>query len=235
VSDDAGVFNPKALSEGLQMQSGIAGRTATGWYAEARPLRLQQEVRLSEADSFLRYVERFKEPGAVIFYSRPGRCFKAVLDYHEPVECGEAIARWCGHVVTYTMQFSRQYMEWIGHHRVPMTPQKFHSWVDEHCGDFENPDIENSRRHVDELDAWVKTAIADTEGAREDFQISLPVLNGDESRKPIDLRVEYWQEPDKPSAVRYMMLGLDSIIEEASARIRRRIEDESGVPVYAEH
>jgi hypothetical protein len=230
MSDDAGVSSAKALSDNLQRPPCICGRTATGWYAEARPLRLQQEVRLSEADSFLRYVERFKEPGAVIFYSRPGRCFKAVLDYHEPVECGEAIARWCGHVVTYTMQFSRQYMEWIGHHRVPMTPGRLIDWINEHERDLEHKDANNvipPLRAAGESAKWPGGL----------FTIRLPVINGDDNKSIITITVQIrtWGEPDKPPCARYTLHDVEHHIEEASARIRKRIEDESGVPVYAEH
>lgn len=75
----------------------------------AQPRAKRATVALKDAASFIAYVNRFKEPGAVIFADLDGRAFSAVLDYHEG---SDGAAHWGKHRVSFTCKTTTSWDSW---------------------------------------------------------------------------------------------------------------------------
>lgn len=72
------------------------------------PLRIEENQRFRDAESFGAYVNRFKQPSTLIVGNRDKGYFQATLDYH----ISEGQPKWGGHVAGLDLRFSEEWKAW---------------------------------------------------------------------------------------------------------------------------
>ena len=104
----------------------------------AVPDLLDANVTLSDADSFIRYVNDFKDGGSRIFalFGDKGGKFRAVLDYHEDPKD----PRWCQHVAEYTCPTTPEWDDWMNNNAKLLTQDQFSEFVEKQRLVFRTPD-----------------------------------------------------------------------------------------------
>lgn len=92
---------------------------------EPLPDHIRQKLKLTEVDSFVRYVKEFATHTARIFAvaNDTGAVFKAVLNYHEGGN--EAAAGWGTHVAEFSPFYSPEFSAWLAINGKPLTQEQF--------------------------------------------------------------------------------------------------------------
>lgn len=105
------------------------------------PQRIEQEVTLLEAGSFIEYVNRFKDTDTLIFcdVSETGVTFKAMLDYHQQKEKGTHAPRYCTHVADFTAIHTPEWRAWQSANRQRMSQVDFATWLEDNAQLFVQP------------------------------------------------------------------------------------------------
>lgn len=101
------------------------------------PLEKRAKVALNDAASFISYVNRFKEPGAVIFADLLGRAFTAVLDYHEGTG---AAAHWGKHVASFACVTTESWDGWDENDGIPKSQLEFAQLIENGIPDIARPE-----------------------------------------------------------------------------------------------
>ena len=102
---------------------------------KAGPRRRQGVAQFAELESFIRYVNRFKQQPAVVFADIARMQVTAVLDYH-PEGSKATDAGWLGHRAVYECPRSRQWKEWTGNDGKAMRQDVFAAWIEDHLDDL---------------------------------------------------------------------------------------------------
>lgn len=105
----------------------------------ASPTRVRQNVTMSDRESFIRYVNDFKDTSSRIFarFSDTGGSFRAVLDYHnDPVT-----PRWGDHVAIYACPTTPEWDLWIANNAKTLTQDQFSEFVEKMRLSFKEPDV----------------------------------------------------------------------------------------------
>ena len=96
------------------------------------PRRVKANVKLADADSFIRYVTGFKNGDTRIFAAVPGNnvapSFLAIIDYHT----GEH-PDWCEHRATYGCRFTEEWKRWMEQNKKRMTQVEFATLLEENA------------------------------------------------------------------------------------------------------
>ena len=110
---------------------------ALPWH-QTNPDRLRAAVHFSDADSFVRYVCRFKIDATQIFcYSdQDGRdVMVAKIDYHD----ASGLPNWCEHTATFLPVRTVEWARWLKKDRAPMTQTEFALFLEDNTLDVISP------------------------------------------------------------------------------------------------
>lgn len=102
---------------------------------QARPRRIKQALSVATARSFIKYVADFGTDYTVVFSNLKNQQFKAILDYHDPVN-GPS---WCEHIVTYSCPIDIRWKTWIGHNGKPLKQVDFARFIEDNLIDIATP------------------------------------------------------------------------------------------------
>lgn len=100
------------------------------------PLLKRSTVAITDAISFVAYVNRFKEPASVVFADLDGRKFEAVLDYHAATGGGAA---WGKHRVTFACDTTQDWKTWEESDGVVMTQIEFARFIENNVPNIAAP------------------------------------------------------------------------------------------------
>lgn len=96
------------------------------------PLRIKANVKLADADSFIRYVADFKNDDTRIFSTVPPNngapTFLAIVDYHT----GDH-PDWCEHRATYACVFTEEWTRWTGNNKARLSQAEFATLLEENA------------------------------------------------------------------------------------------------------
>jgi len=111
--------------------------------AVALPDYIQQRVALSDAESFIAYVNQYKTPATVLFCEKKDAAaggvaavFTAVFDYHDPITG----ANRCRHVATYGTPYSDEWKAWKAVDGKAMGQEAFINFIEANAPDVVDPD-----------------------------------------------------------------------------------------------
>jgi uncharacterized protein YfdQ (DUF2303 family) len=99
-----------------------------------RPLRSRAVVKLDDAESFVHYVNRFKDGGTIVFADLDGRKFQAVLDYHETNG-----ARWGKHRATFACDTTSDWKTWEESDETAMSQVDFARFIENNIPNIAKP------------------------------------------------------------------------------------------------
>jgi uncharacterized protein YfdQ (DUF2303 family) len=214
------------------------------------PLRIEEKVSLQDADSFIAYVNSFKTAPSRIFFNVEDEEFRAILDYHETER-----PSWCGHVAMFKPRRSEEFKAWMDSNRKQMTQIEFARFLEERLGDIVEPNSAEMLQVALSFEA--KKTVDFASGARlnngqvqfqydeivrgttqkgtievpEAFVLGIPIhVNGPAYR--IDVRLR-WRLQESKLVFWYEIVRPHRFIEDALKEIRQRVEQETGVGVFA--
>jgi uncharacterized protein YfdQ (DUF2303 family) len=101
----------------------------------AAPVSVRGDVEFYDAQSFVDYVNRFKDEWTLVFADKVARKFTSVLDYHRPT-----VPRWGRHRAGYQMRETRAFKLWLAAHNQPMTQAAFATFIEDNIPDIAKPD-----------------------------------------------------------------------------------------------
>jgi hypothetical protein len=116
--------------------------------AAFHPLRRRGTVTLQTVASFIKFVNRMKEPNTVIFADRTKNIVTAVLNYHDqvtmlpPVSDGgfplpsDGMAQWGDFKAVFAFPKSRQWETWTGVHRKKLTQSELALFIEDNIRDI---------------------------------------------------------------------------------------------------
>jgi uncharacterized protein YfdQ (DUF2303 family) len=215
-----------------------------------RPLRIEEKVSLQDADSFIAYVNSFKNGCSRIFFDVEDEEFTAILDYHDAEQ-----PSWCGHVATFKPRRSVEFETWMAANRKQMTQVDFARFLEENLPDIVQPNSAELLQVA--LNFEAKKSVEFSSGARldngqiqfqydevvrgtaqkgaievpETFVLGIPIhVNGPAYRMEVRLR---WRLQEGKLAFWYEIVRPHRYIEDALAEIRFRVLKETEVAVLA--
>jgi len=100
-----------------------------------RPRRIEKDLNLATARSFIKYVADFGTDYSVVFANLKNQQFKAILDYHDPLN-GPG---WCQHTATYSCPVDIRWKTWKGNDGKPMPQVDFARFIEDNLIDIANP------------------------------------------------------------------------------------------------
>jgi|SRR6266850_2991392 len=106
-----------------------------------RPLRARADVLVHDADSFVRYVMRYKDDATVVFSDLEKLTWYALVDYHE-ANGGERLAGWAQHRLKYTCRSTPEWRAWHGSNgkQHAKGQLEFAEFLEDHIPDMVQPD-----------------------------------------------------------------------------------------------
>lgn len=106
-----------------------------------RPERRRGVAVLTELDSFIGHVNRFKDGDSAIFADRsPSQpSLLAVLDYHRAG--AEGAPRFGGHRAKYAFPLSEEWIAWTSQNGKPMGQGEFAKWIEDRLPDVADPSL----------------------------------------------------------------------------------------------
>jgi uncharacterized protein YfdQ (DUF2303 family) len=217
-----------------------------------RPLRIEQEVLLHDADSFIGYVNEYAKEGvSLIFFNGEGEEFVAILDYHQKPE----MPNWCDHVATFKVRRSVEFETWMGANRKQMSQVDFARFLEDNTPDIAEPDSAEllqvaltfeAKKSVEfssgirlgngqiqfQYDEIVRgTAQKGSIEVPEKFVLGIPIhVNGPAYRIEVRLR---WRLQENKVVFWYEIVRPHRYVEDALKEIRARIEQETSIGVFA--
>lgn len=134
---------PVAILKGQNGEQAIVLSEALA-LADARaekPRAITGTAVLTDIDSFIAHVNRFKNPDSAVFADRAAVKLQAVYDYHLPSSKASSVgapgnARWRKHRATYACPLSRQWKLWIAHNEQPFGQEDFGTFIDDNMVDL---------------------------------------------------------------------------------------------------
>lgn len=99
------------------------------------PLRTRATVDLDEPESFIAYVNRFKDEHSVVFSDLEQRAFLAVLDYHR----ADGAPRWGSHRAALRCPTTDDWDTWMEQDRKPMDQIVFAQFIEDHIPNIAQP------------------------------------------------------------------------------------------------
>lgn len=217
-----------------------------------RPLRIEQNVFLHDADSFIAYVNEYGQQGAShVFFNVEGEEFTAILDYHQKPDT----PTWCDHVATFKTRRSEEFTAWMNGNRKQMTQVDFARFLEENLPDIVEPNSADllgvaltfeAKKSVEfssgvrlangqiqfQYDEVVRgTAQKGTIEIPEQFTLGIPIhVNGPAYRIPVRLR---WRLQEGKVVFWYEVVRPHRFIEDALKEIRERVGKETSLPILA--
>ena len=115
----------------------------------ANPVRVKGTARMTQVESFIAAVNRFKNDNSAIFAneSRSTPALLAVIDYHDEVlldhvdgldiSDSEALARHCDHKISYAFPLSDEWKAWTSANAKPMSMVEFARFLEDRIVDVD--------------------------------------------------------------------------------------------------
>ena len=215
------------------------------------PSRIRQVVTLHDPESFIEYVQTFKDGDSAIFFHQDKGTFKAILDYH----AGYGEPNWCSHVATFTARQTPEWKAWRGSNGCFQDQATFAKFIEDRIDDIANSygdtllkialnleihkDVSfvNHKRMEDgsvklQYEEEIKgTAAVGQITIPPAFQIFVQPYVGSD-RVFADCRFRYRLQ-DRKAILWYELVNLDKIVEAALGGIRATIDKETGIKAYA--
>jgi uncharacterized protein YfdQ (DUF2303 family) len=217
-----------------------------------RPQRIQQNVELHDAASFIAYVQEFGDHDTSrIFFDQGHGTFHAVIDYHG----GNGDPGWCRHGARFTARHSVEFATWLGMNRKQMTQVEFAHFLEENMPDVVDPNSADllqmaltfEAKKTVEFSSGVRLNNGQIQfqydevvrGAAQKGTIEVPELfvlgisihvNGPAYRISVRLR---WRLQEGKVVFWYELVRPHRYIEDALREIRERIGQETGLGVLA--
>lgn len=222
-----------------------------------KPLRTQATHRFLKVDSFLEYIERFKEPNSIIYaHGEQNPKFTAVINHYGP-----DTTDWGDHRAEYRCPLSSQWEAWTGQNGTAMAQAAFARFIEDNLEDIAKPDddpnapdaatmLEVSRTLEAKNKVQFASAIRldngeqqfiyqeDIQGTTskgtikvpEYFYIGVPAFNGGEYYK-IKARLRY-RIKDAQLLMWYDLYREDNVLRDAYNSVLRHICDHVTLPVF---
>lgn len=223
------------------------------------PDHIRQTVNFHSADSFIGYLNVFKDNLTRVFCAVPATgltgcpAFEAILDYHTAV--ANHLPSRCSHRAKYTCPLSLEWLTWAGCHGKPMTQKEFVEFVDDNVVDIVSPKAADVLELARDFNAKTEVKFAskvnaitggvslnyqeDTESggpaagqlkAFDRMTLSIPVFDGEEPRT-IEAKVQ-WVPRDGKLAVTVKLYRPSQAKAEEFVKLRSAIAAELGIPVW---
>ncbi len=106
-----------------------------------RPERRTGTATMTDLESFITWVNRFKDENSAIFVDRtPTKpSLTAVIDYHEAGRESDADPRFCQHRAIYRFPLSEPWQAWAAIDGKPLSHADFAAWLEDRIGDVVAP------------------------------------------------------------------------------------------------
>jgi uncharacterized protein YfdQ (DUF2303 family) len=108
------------------------------------PRRVESHIAISDLESFIQYINRYKEPSTIIKFSksREGTVeATAVIDFHQApsAEFMENAPSWGSHTVTFSTEATTAWKTWTGSDERMMNQAKFADFIYQNIVDIQEP------------------------------------------------------------------------------------------------
>lgn len=220
----------------------------------AVPRRLRGTAVLTDVDSFVAHVLRFKDPGSVVFADKAGVNLQAVYDYHG----GAREPRWAQHRATYSCPLSRQWKLWLAANGLPMGQEDFGNFIDDNMGDlaagqagdeFPAPTkvLEMARNLVVRSKGTFERKLNPTTGEAtlvtkdeheaestkiyRAFLIGIPVFEGGEAYR-VEARLRFSLNNGRPTFA-FALYQYERVLEDAFGEVCAKVKAATELPLYA--
>ncbi len=118
-----------------------------GEHLLANPRRVRGLVTAADADSFIAYFNRFKDPASMIFANPDSAALKfvGVLNYHAPASpttetsISPELPRWGDHRVTYACPYSKEWQIWTTNDKQKKAQVPFAQFLEDNLDDIVAP------------------------------------------------------------------------------------------------
>jgi len=98
------------------------------------PRRVEVSKTLQSLDSFIEYINEFKQAGTAIFGDREGHTISCTIDYHD------VNPDWCAHKVTLVNKPSTAWQIWTTNNKQRKTQRAFLHFIQDNIQDITDPD-----------------------------------------------------------------------------------------------
>ncbi|MGZ8213516.1 MAG: DUF2303 family protein [Methylosarcina sp.] len=98
------------------------------------PIRTDQTVKHTTAESFIDYFNKFASAESVIFIDEVHNKFTAIFDYHAPLEAG-----WKAHKSIFELMKTPEWAAWEGSNSKPMNQTDFAQFIENNLTEIINP------------------------------------------------------------------------------------------------
>jgi uncharacterized protein YfdQ (DUF2303 family) len=215
-----------------------------------QPLRIKEDVALYDAESFISYVNTFKDASSRLFFDPEDESFQAALDYHLP-----GVPSWGTHSAEFKPRRSVEFQTWLGKNRVQMTQVDFARFLEENLPDIVEPS--NSELLQVALSFEAKKSADFSSGIRlangqiqfqydevirgsankgtlevpEQFVLGITIhLNGPAYKIPVRLR---WRLQESKVVFWYEIVRPHKFVEDALKEIQLRVADQTALPLLS--
>jgi uncharacterized protein YfdQ (DUF2303 family) len=106
------------------------------------PRRIRAALSFYKIESFIAYVNRFKDSGSLItgrFTEQAGR-MDAILDYHDPSEGDVNGARWCQLRAAFVAEPTPEWVRWVRRSGESLSQLQFAEFLEDNSADIVVPD-----------------------------------------------------------------------------------------------
>lgn len=183
------------------------------------PQRIKQAVNLLEAESFIAYVNKFKEEDTLIFVNvtESGATFKAILDYH-----GKDEPQYCSHVASFSLIPTPEWKTWLEADREMMEQVDFATWLEDNAKLIVEPTGANLLELVRDLhghkNARFQSAVRLNTGAHSVTYEEDVVVRGSASSASAEMELP-------PTIVAGIAVFQGTAPYKVTARLKTRIEE----------
>lgn len=99
------------------------------------PIRVEEDVRLTDFDSFIAYLNEFGSAASAVFVSLEHGKFSGIIDYHSG---GEAPA-FCAHKVQFTATKTKDWLDWLSISDRPLSQTEAAEFIEDHIDSIVTP------------------------------------------------------------------------------------------------
>lgn len=103
------------------------------------PLRIEQQVSHTTAQSFVDYFNRFSNETSAIFIDEVNTKFTAILDYHESSAEIYPNAGWKKHVSTFKPAETPEWESWLSNDKKVMNQEDFGRFIENNIAEIQTP------------------------------------------------------------------------------------------------
>lgn len=216
------------------------------------PRRRSGRLSLTELDSFIELVNRFKESSSTLWAGT--NVLTCVFNDHSS-GADPALAGWRDHVAVYSCPFSDEWKAWTNRADSAMSQDEFASWLDEHLEDITGGEgypksaelMEMTRGLQVHTKGTFQRVVDPTTGqyslvAKEEhtsnstkipraFQLGLRVFEGG-ARYAVEARIQFRMGQGRP-VFSFSLHRAAEIVKVAFAEVRERVSAETELPLFA--